>query len=154
MRVGELPVRKNKYSQNSNRVDINCHWFNHACHVPEKDAHLHLPRLGIGPDGSEIRESRVFRSETEFECAWLKPWMLEDHELGLVGVSSTGTLEFRTVYEEYGIRISAFRLVIYQITQSRLPEWYCVARSVSTTAMSRSRDSLESCFKISGSSST
>ena len=48
--------------------------------------------------------------------------MLENHELSLVGVSPTGTLEFRTVYEKYGIRISAFRFAIYQIAQSRLSE--------------------------------
>ena len=41
--------------------------------------------------------------------------MLENHELSLVGVSPTGTLEFRTVYEKYSIRISAFRFAIYQI---------------------------------------
>lgn len=69
----------------------------------------------IGPDGSEIRESRVFGLETEFERTWLNPWMLDDDELGLIGVSSAETIEFRTVYEEYGIRISAFRFAIYQI---------------------------------------
>lgn len=41
--------------------------------------------------------------------------MLENHELSLAGVSPTGTLEFRTVYEQYGIRISAFRFVMHQI---------------------------------------
>ena len=62
-----------------------------------------------------IRESRVFGLETEFKCTWLNPWMLENHELSLVGVSPSGTLEFRTVYEKYGVRISAFRFAIYQI---------------------------------------
>lgn len=42
--------------------------------------------------------------------------MLENHELSLAGVSPPpGTLEFRTVYEQYGIRISAFRFVMHQI---------------------------------------
>lgn len=48
----------------------------------------------IGPDGSEIRESRVFGLETAFERAWLNPWMLDDDELGLIGVSSAETIEF------------------------------------------------------------
>ena len=90
-----------------------------------------------------IRESRVFGLETEFKCTWLNPWMLENHELSLVGVSPTGTLEFRTVYEQYGIRISAFRFVMYQIAYPGFLSGPRVARSVSTTATSRSRASLE-----------
>ena len=115
MRAGDFLSGKSNAHKNSNRFDINRHCFGHAFRIPIKDAHLCMPRSGIGPDGSEIRESRVFGLETEFERTWLNPWMLDDDEPGLIGVSSAETIEFRTVYEEYGIRISAFRFVIYQI---------------------------------------